>query len=138
MTHKNASILVVDDDADLRRAVSMRLALAGYAVQQAESGEAALAVCAAHAPDVVVLDVNLPGISGFSVCAELRGAVDRPGLSVVFLTGAARNAVDQSVARRSDHAGGDYFLAKPHDSELLLQLVDEITSATALSSGSDS
>ena len=65
-------LLVVDDDAELRGLISFALRQASYLVVEAADGESALEMFEAEQPDLVVLDVNLPGISGFEVCRMLR------------------------------------------------------------------
>ncbi|MGH3428343.1 MAG: response regulator, partial [Mycobacteriales bacterium] len=83
------AILVVDDDAALRRALKRVLVTHGFAVELAENGAEALARLRAHSFDAVVLDVTMPGSDGIEVCERLRAAGDR--LPVLMLT--ARHAV---------------------------------------------
>ena len=68
------SILVVDDDAPIRRMLERTLAAEGYAVETAADGGAALAAVERSAPDLIVLDVAMPGMDGLAVCRRLRGA----------------------------------------------------------------
>jgi two-component system response regulator MprA len=102
-------VLVVDDDRAVRDAVRRALTLAGYDVEAAEDGEQALAKVASAVPDVVVLDIGMPGVDGLEVCRRLRGAGNR--VPVLMLT--ARDA----VADRIDglDAGADDYLVKPFD-----------------------
>jgi two-component system OmpR family response regulator len=100
-------VLVVDDEPSIVDAVSTALGYAGYDVAVADSGEAALAAVAAAVPDVIVLDVMLPGMDGVAVCRALRArGVDA---AVLFLT--ARDAVDDRVLGL--RAGGDDYVVKP-------------------------
>ena len=68
----DAAILVVDDDAPIRRMLDRTLAAEGYAVEVAADGGAALAAVERSVPDLVVLDVGLPGLDGIAVCRRLR------------------------------------------------------------------
>ena len=80
------SVLVVDDAADVRQLAHMSLAAVGYEVHEAETGRAALDEAARHRPDCVVLDLNLPDISGLDVCRELRRREATRDCTIVMLT----------------------------------------------------
>lgn len=77
-------VLVVDDMADTRRMIVAALSREGYIVEEANTGEAALALVATHRPDLVLLDINMPGMSGLEVMAQLRALHSLP---VILLTG---------------------------------------------------
>jgi two-component system response regulator MprA len=111
------SILVVDDDAPIRRMLERTLAAAGYAIETAADGGEALASVERAAPDLVVLDVAMPGLDGLSVCRRLR----RTGLRLPILLLTARDAVPDRVAGLD--AGADDYLVKPFASEELLARV---------------
>jgi two-component system response regulator MprA len=100
---------VVDDDRALREALRRALTLADYEVQAAQDGEVALELIATAVPDVVVLDVGLPGMDGLEVCTRVR----RLGSRVPILILTARDA----VADRIDglDAGADDYMVKPFD-----------------------
>jgi two-component system, OmpR family, response regulator MprA len=108
------AILVVDDDARLRRALRRVLVSHGFAVEVAEDGEQALALLGTRPFEAVVLDVMLPGTDGIDVCERLRR---RGGdLPVLMLT--ARDAVRDRVAGLE--AGADDYLVKPFANEELV------------------
>ena len=111
------AILVVDDDAPIRRMLERTLTAEGYAVESAADGGAALAAVERAVPDLVVLDVAMPGLDGLSVCRRLRRA--GLGLPVLLLT--ARDAVSDRVAGLD--AGADDYLVKPFAPEELLARV---------------
>jgi two-component system response regulator MprA len=111
------AILVVDDDAPIRRMLERTLTAEGYAVESAADGGGALAAVERAAPDLVVLDVAMPGLDGLSVCRRLRRA--GLGLPVLLLT--ARDAVSDRVAGLD--AGADDYLVKPFAPEELLARV---------------
>jgi two-component system response regulator MprA len=112
-----AAILVVDDDAPIRRMLDRTLSAEGYAVETAADGGAALAAVERSAPDLVVLDVGLPGVDGLAVSRRLRSK----GLSVPVLLLTARDSVPDRVAGLD--AGADDYLVKPFATEELLARV---------------
>jgi two-component system response regulator MprA len=112
-----ASILVVDDDAPIRRMLSRTLQAEGYAVEAAADGGAALAALESGIPDLVVLDVAMPGLDGLAVSRLLR----RRGLALPILMLTARDAVEDRVAGLD--AGADDYLVKPFASGELLARV---------------
>ncbi|WP_432492650.1 response regulator [Kineococcus auxinigenes] len=104
-----AKVLVVEDDADIRTLLDLRLRAAGHRVIGAESAAAALAVMAERgAPDVLVSDVSLPGTTGLEMVADLRGQQDYEHLPVIFLSGRVQPA-DIEAGR----ALGAVYLTKP-------------------------
>ncbi|MFT3818574.1 MAG: sigma 54-interacting transcriptional regulator [Rubrivivax sp.] len=123
-----AHVLLVDDDADLLRLLSMRLAAAGYRVSCAETAEAALALAALERPQIVVSDVRLPGQDGLSLFDSLRRR--HPLLPVILLTahGTIPDAVD--ATRR----GVFRYLTKPFDGK---ELMDSVAEALALGAPPD-
>ena len=76
-------ILVADDDLDLLGLVAYSLSQAGYLVVKVSDGHAAISTFDAEAPDLVILDINMPGASGFEVCTAIRARGDAP---VMMLT----------------------------------------------------
>jgi two-component system, NtrC family, response regulator GlrR len=116
-------VLLVDDDADLLRLLSMRLTAAGYRVGVAESAEAALALVARERPQLVVSDVQLPGMDGLALFDTLRQR--HPLLPVILLT--AHGTIPDAVEAT---ARGVYtYLTKPFDGK---QLLDTMAQALAL------
>jgi len=113
----NAHILIVDDDNRVTSALRRTLAYAGYQVSIAANGEGALSIVRTRPPDVVILDLMLPGIDGLEVCRRLRSAGD--SIAVLMLT--ARDAVADRVAGLE--AGADDYLVKPFALEELLARV---------------
>jgi len=109
-----AAILVVDDDASVRRMLVRSLAAEGYVVAAAADGGDALAAVERSMPDAIVLDVSMPGVGGLSVSRRLRAR----GLAVPILLLTARDAVEERVAGLD--AGADDYLVKPFALEELL------------------
>ncbi len=102
-----AEVLIVDDDDGVRRALSRALGLEGFAVRVAADGETALREVEDRAPDIVLLDIGLPGIGGIDVVRRLRA--DGRTLPVCILS--ARDEVDDRVAGLA--AGADDYVVKP-------------------------
>jgi two-component system KDP operon response regulator KdpE len=106
-------VLVVDDEPQIRRALAVNLRARGYEVDLAETGEQALELAARHHPDVVVLDLGLPGIGGVEVIEGLRGWSRVP---VIVLS--VREAESDKVAALD--AGADDYVTKPFGMDELL------------------
>jgi DNA-binding response OmpR family regulator len=109
-------ILVVDDDLALLGLVSFALRQAGYLTSEATDGAAALAIFEREQPNLVILDVNLPGISGFDVCRQMRARSDAP---IMMLT--VRSSEEDEV--RGLDLGADDYLTKPFSPRTLLARV---------------
>jgi two-component system, OmpR family, response regulator MprA len=107
-------VIVVDDEYALRAALRRALALEGYGVTEAASGEEAIELLKEHTWDAMVLDVLMPGLSGLEVCKRLRAAGER--IPILMLT--ARETVADRVSGLE--AGADDYLVKPFALEELL------------------
>ena len=106
-------ILVVDDEPQLLRALATNLRARGYEVDQAPSGEAALMLAASHHPDLVVLDLGLPGIDGLEVISGLRGWNTVP----IVVLSVREHEADKVAAL---DAGADDYVTKPFGMDELL------------------
>jgi two-component system, OmpR family, phosphate regulon response regulator PhoB len=109
------SILIVEDDADLRRLYRMTLTFAGFNVREAGDGVEALRAIESERPDLVVLDLMLPALSGRAVRDELTAQAHTRDIPVVVVTGASGVEVEQVNA--------DCVLAKPISSDQLVETV---------------
>jgi two-component system, OmpR family, alkaline phosphatase synthesis response regulator PhoP len=103
------TILVVEDEKDIRELVRFHLEQEGYAVREAESGEAALDVARSERPALLVLDLMLPGIDGLEVCRRLRTAEATRAVPVIVLT-AKTAEVDRVLGLE---LGADDYVTKP-------------------------
>jgi two-component system phosphate regulon response regulator PhoB len=133
MSHR---ILVVDDEPDITALVAYHLAKAGYRVSTAANGPDALKAAREERPDIVVLDVMLPGVSGYDVLAELRRREETRDVGVILLT-ARREEPDRI---RGLSLGADDYLTKPFSpAELALRINALLRrlAAPAVSSGSN-
>ncbi len=110
-------ILVVDDERSLRELVTTALEFVGYEVHTASNGFGALSAVSDVAPELIVLDVGMPGLDGLEVCRRLRA--DGVLTPVIFLT--ARDGIDDTI--NGFGVGGDDYLTKPfHLKELLARV----------------
>ena len=108
-----AKILIVDDEPQIRRMLRTTLTSSGYQVADARSGEDALQVFREYLPDLVIMDLNMPGMGGLQACRELRADSDIP---IIILT--VRNAESDKVEALD--AGADDYVCKPFGMKELL------------------
>ena len=120
-----AHVLVVDDDEDILKLLTMRLRAKGFRITAVGSAEQALAQIAVDPPRVVVSDVRLPGIDGLALFEEIRRT--RPTLPVILLT--AHGNIPDAVAATSRGVFG--YLTKPFDSQILLEKIDRALQLSA-------
>jgi len=114
-----AVILVVDDEEDIRELVELNLDREGYRVLTCETGEQALAVARAQTPDLIVLDLMLPGIDGLEVCKRLKANPTLQQIPVVMLT--AKGEESDIVAGLE--LGADDYITKPFSGKVLVARV---------------
>jgi two-component system phosphate regulon response regulator PhoB len=108
-------ILVVEDEADIQELLEYNLMKAGFRVDCAETGEEGLVAAREHAPDLVVLDLMLPGLSGLEVCRRLKSDPDTAEVPVIILT--AKGEEEDIVA--GFEAGADDYVTKPFSPRVL-------------------
>ncbi len=108
-------ILVIEDDPDLRELVEYNLRRDGYRVTVVETGEEGVRIAEREVPDLVVLDVMLPGINGFEVCKKLKGNSHTRGIQIVMLT--ART--EESDIVTGLEIGADDYITKPFSPRVL-------------------
>ncbi|HUJ31409.1 MAG TPA: response regulator, partial [Candidatus Acidoferrum sp.] len=101
----SAKILVVDDEPQIRRVLRTTLTSQGYAANEAKSGDEALELIRTERPDLILLDVNMPGRSGLETCREIRSGSDIP---IIMLT--VRNTERDKV--QALDAGADDYVVK--------------------------
>ena len=114
-------ILCIDDDSDVRNLLKKILAGAGYTVTTAGDGRQGLIEARKRRPDLILLDVMLPAIDGFSVCSQLQADQETTYIPIIFLT-----ALDGEEDRANAFAfGAADYIAKPIQKEGLLAKVEE-------------
>jgi RNA polymerase sigma factor (sigma-70 family) len=113
---RRTAVLVVDDDAGFCAFVESLLESAGIDTLRAASAEEAVTMVRSRRPDAAILDVSLPGVSGYGACRQLRDLFG-PDLPVVFASGCRTDAIDRAAGML---VGGDDYLTKPIDPDELL------------------
>ena len=124
----SATILIVDDEPQIRRVLRTTLTSHGYTVFEAKNGEEAFEMVRSQRPDLILLDVNMPGISGLEVCREIRHSSEA---SIIMLT--VRNSEQDKV--QALDAGADDYVVKPFGAE---ELMARIRAALRRASASES
>jgi two-component system, OmpR family, KDP operon response regulator KdpE len=109
----SAKILVVDDEPQVRRVMKATLSAEGYTISEARNGEEALQCFRTYSPDIVLLDVNMPGMDGLEACRQIRKSSDVP---IIMLT--VRSAERDKVLALD--AGADDYVVKPFGMQELL------------------
>ncbi len=127
-------ILVVDDDVDSLKLIGLMLQRQGYEVEGANSGEQALEKANADQPDLIILDVMMPDMDGYTVCKELRGNPRTNEIPIIMFT--AKTLIDDKVA--GFEAGADDYLTKPtHPAELASRVKAILARSAAARKGSE-
>ena len=111
-------ILIIDDEGDLLKMVGMRLEASGYDVITLDSGERAMAVIRAEKPNLVLLDVLMPGKNGCEVCAEIKADDTIKNTPVIIFT--AHYPEEEYLKVHSEEIGADDYMLKPFDAQDLL------------------
>ncbi|MDH5526684.1 MAG: response regulator [Nitrospirota bacterium] len=122
-------ILVVEDNPYIAKAIRVRLEHAGVQVDEAREGQRALSMVASARPDLILLDIYLPGGSGYTVLDRLKSNPDHARIPVVMLSA---HATDAHSERAKIH-GAEALLPKPIDSEQLLATVRGLLAAPIIS-----
>jgi DNA-binding response OmpR family regulator len=117
-----ATILVVEDELDVQKVVAKRLSTRGFTVHCASDGYQAVQKAHNLAPDLIVLDLQLPAGDGLSVLHKLRLSEKTKQTHIVVLTGMTNEAYKQRVLAE----GVDAYLQKPYDSQVLLDTINKI------------
>lgn len=115
-------ILLVDDELDVVELVKMRLEANGYSVLTALDGKEALDTARKERPDLVILDLMLPKIDGYRVCAMLKHDQRYAKIPIILFTARAQ----ESDVAMGTEAGGDCYIIKPFDPDVLLGKIKEL------------
>ncbi|MCO6487145.1 MAG: response regulator [Phaeodactylibacter sp.] len=123
MTDKtNAKVLLVDDEPHILVALEFLVTKEGYQAFKAENGDQALQLMAAQKPDIVVLDVMMPGMNGFEVARKIRANAQYDHTRIIFLT-----AKGTQEDRFQGYAtGGEVYITKPFDNDELINTINEV------------
>ena len=130
MSHKlkipGTRVLVIDDEPEITEIVEAFLTEAGYIVAAENSAQRAVTKVREFRPDVILLDIMMPGMDGYDVCQQIKGQPEFAHVPIIFLTGKDR-ADDMG---RSFKVGGDMFIKKPFSCERLLEIVNIVVMST--------
>lgn len=115
-------VLIVDDDKEILDVLHNLMTLKGYEVITARDGMIAVAEVTRQRPDLMILDVSMPRMSGFQTCQAIRKMKDYESIPVIFLT-AKKTEADKKYGER---IGGDLYLTKPYNQNELLHHVEKL------------
>ena len=119
IAHGGGRIMVVEDDEDQREVMCINLGVAGYETVQVADGDLAIETARAERPDLILLDANLPGVDGYSLCRLLKSDPGLASTPVLFIT--TRSSLDDRAVGLT--LGADDYLVKPIDmAELMLRI----------------
>ncbi|MBG0818586.1 response regulator transcription factor [Planomonospora sp. ID82291] len=121
-----AIILIAEDDADIRDLVVFKLEQSGHTVIPVGDGRSALRMAHEKDPDIVLLDVMMPGMSGIDVCRELRRDARTAELPIILLTARAQ----ESDVENGLTAGADDYIVKPFSPRVLAERVQSVLTRT--------
>jgi len=122
MLMKKGRVLLVDDEPHILTALEFLVETAGYQVRKAREGKEALRLAKDFLPDIIVLDVMMPGMDGFEVAKHIRQMPELEDARIVFLT--AKGTMQDRAQGYS--SGGEVYLTKPFDNDQLLTIINEV------------
>lgn len=122
MTTTKRRVLLVDDEPSIIKVVGKRLEVAGYEVLIAMDGQEGLTKAKLGRPDVIVLDLMMPKLNGFEVCAALKQDPQFQHIPVIIFTGKGRG-MDEQLCRE---CGANAYLTKPHRPEELIEQIEAL------------
>ena len=120
---RNRRVLLVDDDDLIRELVATTLGLGQFSIVMADDGPSGIETAIRERPELVILDVAMPGMDGVEVCTQLRLDERTRGATIVMLTARATDADKE----RAMKAGADAYVVKPFSPLSLMRLIDKLT-----------
>ncbi len=114
-----AKLLIIEDEADIRELISFNLEMSGYDVIKARDGEEGLSTARSEKPDLIILDLMLPGMDGLKVCSHLKKDQDTKDIPIIMLT--ARSEDDDII--NGLETGADDYITKPFSPRILIARV---------------
>jgi len=123
---KTAKIMVIDDEPEITEIVETFLVEAGYTVAVENAPGNAVAKVREFNPDVILLDIMMPGVDGYNICEQIKADPAFAGVPIIFLTGKDRS----DDMGRSFKSGGDMFIKKPFSCDRLLEIVNIVLMST--------
>lgn len=122
---KPKKILIIDDEGDLLKLTRTRLEASGYKVSTLESGDSALEFAKSDRPDLVLLDIVMPGKNGCDVCKELKADPATRKIPVIVFT--AQYPEEEYVKANIEEMGADDYVLKPFDAQAMLAKIKFLT-----------
>lgn len=123
MENKNIKILVVDDEPDIVEILKYNLEKEKFTVFKAYSGEECITSANANNPDMIILDIRMPGMTGIEACRSLRENEKFADTPILFLTADS----DEYTTMNAFDAGGSHFITKPIKPSILVSIIKELT-----------
>jgi two-component system alkaline phosphatase synthesis response regulator PhoP len=123
MENKNIKILVVDDEPDIVEILKYNLEKEKFTVFKAYSGEECITSAFANNPDMIILDIRMPGMTGIEACRTLRENERFAETPILFLTADS----DEYTTMNAFDAGGSHFITKPIKPSILVSIIKELT-----------
>ncbi|HRI42349.1 MAG TPA: response regulator [Bacteroidia bacterium] len=120
--NKPLKVLVVDDEPDVVEILSYNLSRENYLVYKAYNGSDGVRVAHEVHPDLVIMDIRMPGINGIEACRQMKQDVETKAIPVLFLTADA----DEYTTMNAIEAGGDHFITKPIRPQILMGMIAEL------------
>lgn len=127
MNENEIKILIVDDEPDVIEILKYNLTRKNFIVFTASNGNEAIVIAEKESPDLVILDIRMPGISGIETCRKMRQIESLKNTPVLFLTADS----DEYTALNAIDAGGNHFITKPIRPSILLNMIGELIKKTA-------
>lgn len=122
--HRAITILVVDDCKSMRDVIAFTVSGKGYGCELADSGEAALALARSKSFDLIMTDINMPGMDGFTLTRELRKLKNHKHTPILVLT----TECSHDMRQEGRVAGATGWIIKPFDSNKLINAIEKVTS----------
>lgn len=122
MEQRKIRVLLVDDEPSILKTVSKRLELTGYEVMTATDGQDGLAKARLGKPDVVILDLMMPGLTGMEVCAALKNDPQYRSIPVIIFT-AKNQEMDEKLSRE---CGADAYITKAQQSKAVIEQIESL------------
>ncbi|HXF45724.1 MAG TPA: response regulator [Burkholderiaceae bacterium] len=127
MAADKRKVLIADDEPNIVTALEFLLKRAGYEVRSATNGEEALALVESYQPDLVLIDIMMPGKSGYEVCQRMRERPEWRHIKIVMVTAKGREAeVSKGLS-----LGADLYVTKPFSTQDLIAAIDRLLAAGA-------
>ena len=122
MINRQLRVLVVDDEPDIVEILSYNLRKENYQVLQAFNGQECIRIAVETFPDLIIMDIRMPGISGIEACRIIKHNIKLKDIPVVFLTA----DTDEYTTMNAIDAGGDHFITKPIRPSILMSMIREM------------